>query len=88
MSTIRKTTTYTSVMYKRAKKKADRLGLTFHEYLKHLIASDISGEYIEQASPGLEKEIGKALEDVKAGRVYPLDPFDKNSMDKLKSGDF
>ena len=39
--TIKKTTTYTATMYQKARLAADYLGLTFHEYLKHLIAQDI-----------------------------------------------
>ena len=46
LKTIKKTTTYTVAMYDKARVKAEYLGLTFHEYLKHFVTMKVQ-EFIK-----------------------------------------
>lgn len=74
MNTIKKTTTYTKTMYEMAKDIAKSLGLTFHEYIRHLIALNIQMQKVpvERMDDATAKEIVQGMKDFKEGKYVTL----------------
>ena len=66
--------TFPMEMWKFIQKRIDQLGFSVPEYIRFLVAGDKSEmEYgIPYVDEETERDIGKALEDVKAGRVTSL----------------
>jgi len=75
LKTIKKTTTYTMAMYGKARVKAEYLGLTFHEYLKHLVANDIQKLDIPvyRVDDETAKDILKSYQEYKEGKYKTID---------------
>ena len=84
---IKKTTTYTQVMYQKADTKAKNLGLTFHEYIKHLIANSIAKDkkLVEYTDDKLAKEILDAKKEHKNGKYDAIRHDHSEDFNKLFS---
>jgi|SRR3989338_7369706 len=67
---IQKLITFSPQLYSLVKEKAERLGLSFPEYLRLLAASDVKKEVeqIPMVDEETEKRIGQSLKDYKEGR--------------------
>ena len=85
LRTIKKTTTYTEAMYQKAKAKADYLGLTFHEYLKHLVAQDIQNLDIPiyKVDDETAKDVLKSYQEHKEGKYETIDPYNDQQLNEM-----
>lgn len=54
-----------------AELKAKEIGVSFNEYVRHLVVNDTNG-YVEVATPEMEKDINEALRDRAEGRYTVL----------------
>jgi hypothetical protein len=78
---IKKLVSMNIVLYERINKKANNIGVSFQDYLKHLLIIDAENPYsIEYASPELAKRIKASLDDYKNGNFVEFDPFDENQL--------
>ena len=85
LKTIKKTTTYTVAMYDKARIKAEYLGLTFHEYLKHLVANDIQKLDIPvyRVDGETAKDILKSYQEYKEGKYKTVDPSNEQQINEM-----
>jgi hypothetical protein len=85
LKTIKKTTTYTIAMYNKARVKAEYLGLTFHEYLKHLVANDIQKLDIPvyRIDDETAKDILKSYQEYKEGKYKKVDPSNEQQINEM-----
>jgi type 1 glutamine amidotransferase len=85
LKTIKKTTTYTMAMYNKARAKAEYLGLTFHEYLKHLVANDIQKLDIPvyRIDDETAKDILKSYQEYKEGKYKTVDPSNEQQINEM-----
>src|SRR3990167_1628516 len=82
---IQKLITFSSQLYSLVKEKAERLGLSFPEYLRLLAVSDVKKE-VEQipiVDEETEKRIGQSLKDFEKGRFTTIDPLNEKELNKL-----
>ncbi len=83
---IRQTLTLKENLYKKSLKKAELIGLSYPEYLRHLIANDVYRQElpVHTLSDEEEASLALALDDVKHGRVSPIDNIEDflNSLGK------
>lgn len=65
--------------------KADKLGVSFPEYIRSLALNDIKDEVDDMiiASPEIERQIGIAIEEGKRGEGTELDPFNEKDLEEL-----
>ena len=85
LKTIKKTTTYTVAMYDKARAKAEYLGLTFHEYLKHLVANDIQklDVPVYRIDDETAKDILKSYREYKEGKYKTVDPSNEQQINEM-----
>lgn len=72
-------------MYNKAKRRADYLGITFHEYIKHLIAQDITMTQVPVVEVGddVAEEVLKARKEYAEGKFARFDPRDKKQLESI-----
>ncbi len=72
---VQKLVTFSPQLYLLVKEKAERLGLSFPEYLRLLAATDVKKEVerIPMVNEETEKRIGKSLEAYKKGEYTVLE---------------
>ena len=85
LKTIKKTTTYTETMYQKAKVAADYLGLTFHEYLKHLIAQDIQNLNIPtyRLDDETARDVLQSYREHEEGKFKTIDPLKEKQINEM-----
>lgn len=71
---IQKLITFSPHLYNLVEKKAEQLGVSFPEYIRMLAVSDIKKqvEELPMVDEETEKQIGKSLQDLKAGRYTTI----------------
>jgi hypothetical protein len=73
---VQKQITFPTQLYELVLKRVESLGVSFSEYMRSLAISDIKikdhEEDIPMVDAGVEKQIGKSLEDIKKGRYHVL----------------
>lgn len=78
---IKRHITFDPVLILRAERRARQYGVNFPEYIRLLIVNDtkpiVSPEVEMLNDPELEESLGKALDDVKAGRVKEIEDIDE-----------
>lgn len=80
---VKKATTYSQTMFDLATNKASNLGLSFHEYLKHLIAKDISSDTkVSYVSNEIAKEVALSLKEHADNKYTVLNPRDISGLSK------
>ncbi len=85
---VQKLITFSPQLYDLVEGKAQRLGVTFPEYIRSLALEDIKDNkapYIT-VSPELEEEIELSLADFKKGDYKEFDPENENDMNELFDG--
>lgn len=74
---VQKLITFSPQLYAIVKQKADRLGVSFPEYLRMLAVTDVKKEVEVEKIPMVdeetEKRIGESLKDFKEGRYTVLE---------------
>ena len=82
---VRQTVTLKKNLFSVSTKKAERLGLSFPDYIRYLIVQDNERELtISEILPiKLEKSLKKAMKDVDLGRVKSIDSVDR-FIDEIK----
>jgi hypothetical protein len=78
---IKRHITFDPVLILRAERRARQYGVNFPEYIRLLIVNDtkpiVSPEVEMLNDPELEKSLGRALEDMKSGRVKEIEDIDE-----------
>lgn len=78
---VKRHITFDPVLIRKAERRAKQYGINFPEYIRHLIVNDIKSDeslHVEMLNdPELEESLGKALEDVRAGRVNEIKDVDE-----------
>jgi len=71
---VQKLITFSPNLYTLVEKKAERLGVSFPEYIRILAVSDIKEqvEEVPMVDVETERQIGKSLQDIKKGRYTVL----------------
>ena len=71
---VQKLITFSPNLYTLVEKKAERLGVSFPEYIRMLAVSDIKEQVEELPMVDIEteKQIGRSLQDIKKGRYTVL----------------
>lgn len=85
---VQKLITFSPQLYELVEGKAQRLGVTFPEYIRSLALEDIKDNkapYIT-VSPELEEEIELSLADFKKGDYKEFDPENEDDMNELFNG--
>lgn len=74
MQRIQKLITFSPHLHDLVEKKAEKLGVTFPEYIRMLAVSDIKKqvEALPMVDEATEKQIGKSLQDLQEGRYTVL----------------
>ena len=82
---VQKLITFSPQLYNLVDEKAQRLGVSFPEYIRSLAVTDIKEAGVPDlaVSPELEEEIGASLADAKAGKTVEFDPENPKEMDAL-----
>ena len=82
---LQKLVTVSPRLYQLGKQRADGLGLTFPEYLRHLLVTAIENETqnIPMVDQATEKRIGQSLKEYKAGKYTSINPNDEDALDRL-----
>jgi hypothetical protein len=72
---IRQTLTLKENLYQKSLKRAEFIGLSYPEYLRNLIVNDLYRQELPVHTLTEEEEVSlaEAMEDVKHGRVSPID---------------
>jgi len=85
LKTIKKTTTYTATMYQKAKVSADYLGLTFHEYIKHLIAQDIQNFDVPsyRLDDETARDVLRSYREYEEGKFKTIDPSKEKQINEM-----
>lgn len=81
---IQKLITVSPQLYHLANLQAMRLGLSFPEYVRHLLANAVERkeEYIPMVDEETEKRIGESLKDIEKGNYIVVEPGDKKALEK------
>jgi len=71
---VQKLITFSPNLYTLVERKAEKLGVSFPEYIRILAVSDIKEQVEELTMVDIEteKQIGKSLQDIKKGRYTVL----------------
>ena len=71
---IQKLITFSPHLYTLVEKKAEKLGISFPEYIRILAVSDIKEqvEELPMVDEETEKQIAKSLQDIKEGRYTTI----------------
>lgn len=82
---VQKLITFSPQLYALVKRKAERLGLSFPEYLRLLAASDVKKEVeaIPIVDEETEKRIEQSLKDFEEGKFTTIDPSNEKELNKL-----
>lgn len=85
---IQKLITFSPKLYTIVEEKANRLGVSFPEYIRSLALEDIKDEQVPfmVASEELDTVIGQSLDEAKTGKLHEFDPDNDADMDDLFGG--
>lgn len=74
MQRIQKLITFSPHLHNLVEKKAEKLGVSFPEYIRMLAVSDIKKqvEELPMVDEETEKQIGKSLQDLKSGKFTTI----------------
>ena len=80
---IKKLMTFEVGLYERVNSKAEKAGVNFQDYVKHLLIQDFENSLpIEYAGPGLARKIKASINDYLRGEFIEFDPFDEAQLRK------
>ena len=73
---IQKLVTFSPRLYRLARSQANKVGLGFPQYIRHLVVSDVRGSNfgVPLVDPETERSIGEGLRDIQRGDYYTLSP--------------
>lgn len=81
---VQKLITFSPKLYLLANKRAKNLGLSFPEYIRHLLATIVEkeAEYFPMVDEETEKRIGKSLKALENGEYIEVNPSDTDALKK------
>jgi hypothetical protein len=82
---VQKLVTFSSKLYGNAVARANRLGIPFAEYVRHVVIKDIEEgiENLPMVNEETDKRIGESLKAYKEGRYTEVDPTNEEQMNEL-----
>lgn len=82
---VQKLITFSPQLARYIEFKAEKMGVSFPEYIRALAMNDIKDQVddIIVASPEMERQIGLAMQEVDQGHVSYLDPSNQDELDQL-----
>ncbi len=84
-ATIQKLVTFTPQLYSNAEAKAKQLGVSFAEYIRHLIINDVEEDVttFPMVDADTNRRIGESLQAYKEGRYSEVDPTNDDQLNEL-----
>lgn len=81
---VQKLVTFSSKLYDNAIARANRLGIPFAEYVRHVVIKDVEEgkENLPMVDSETNKRIGLSLKDIEEGRFIELDPSNEEELNR------
>lgn len=77
--TISKLITFSPTLYKLSRQRAEALGISFQEYIRHLLVNDTK-DGLELVSSDEEAQVAQSTKDFEAGKYTRLNMNDKKQV--------
>lgn len=84
MDRVQKLVTFSPQLYHNAEMKSKQLGVTFAEYVRHLIINDVEEDTnLPMVDEETNKRIGQSLKALKEGKFSVIDPSKEEELNKI-----
>lgn len=82
---VQKLITFSPQLYQVVMAKAKQVGLSFGEYIRHLVVVDVKEDigHLPMVDAQTNEYIGQSLKDIAEGRYVDINPSDEQALNNL-----